>query len=335
MKKSIIYLFTALFTIAAFQGCKNNGGTEVNSEINSDTRAKIAELNKKLFNGIITNNVTAVKALFSPDLVKKTDSELAIVIDRCSKRYAAKDFEVLDEYLSTGLKKKDNDTVRSAHGNDNDYSIGFQAMNDEMYTSVLVTKGLAVNGAILAVYGKYGNDWKINILQMGDYSIIGKNAIDYYKEAQALYNKGYLVDATDMIIIASQLASPAGSFFSYKKESDMHILFSKVIDEANATFKLPVVMSQVKTAPQIFQMSPQVVEEVGHQGVFPLIKYKSSIKLSDTVALKAENQALQQSIGAVFKGIDQNNQYILYQAYNETTDGKTEARHYGFIQKLR
>ncbi|HWZ36481.1 MAG TPA: hypothetical protein VNW51_09995 [Mucilaginibacter sp.] len=335
MKKSIIYLFAALLTTAMFQGCKSKGGAKVNDEINSDTRAKIAELNKKLFNGITTDNVNAVRALLSPDLIKKNGSELDMVIDRCSKRYPAKDFEILDEYLSSGLKKSDNDTVRSARGNDNDYTIGFQAMNDEMYTSLLITKGLTVNGAILAVYGKYGNDWKINILQMGDYSIAGKNAVDYYKEAQALYSKGNLADATDMIIITSQLVSPAGNYFSYKNESDMRILFSKVVDEANATFRLPIVISQVKTAPQIFQMSPQVVEEVGHQGVFPLIKYKSGIKLTDTVALKAENQALQQSIGAIFKGIDQNNQYILYQAYNETSEGKAEAKHYGFIQKLR
>lgn len=334
MKKSIIYLFTVLLIIVVFQGCKNNG-PKVNSDISSDTRAKIAELNKKLFVGITTNNVNAVRALLSPDLLKKSGSQLDMVIDRCSKRYPAKDFEILDEYLSTGLKKNDNDTARSTHGNDNDYTIGYQAMNEEMYTSLLITKGLTVNGAILAVYGKYGNDWKINILQMGDYSIAGKNAVDYYKEAQTLYSKGNLVDAADMIIITSQLVSPAGTYFSYKNESAMRILFSKVVDEANATFRLPIVISQIKTAPQIFQMSPQVVEEVGHQGVFPLIKYKSSIKLSDTVALKAENQALQQNIGTLFKGLDQNNQYILYQAYNETTDGKTDAKHYGFIQKLR
>ncbi|MFD2872096.1 hypothetical protein ACFS5N_06435 [Mucilaginibacter ximonensis] len=335
MKKSIIYLFTALLFVTAFQSCKSNSDTKVNSEISSDTRAKIAELNKKLFEGIVTNNVNAVKSLLSPDLLKRSGSQLDMVIDRVSKRYPAKDFEILDEYLSTGLKKKDNDTVSSKHGNDNDYTVGFKAMNDEMYTSVLLTKGLAVNGAILAVYGKYGDDWKINILQMGDYSIIGKNAVDYYKEAKTLYSKGNLVDAADMIVIASQLVSPGGNYFSYKNESEIHELFSKIVDEANASFKLPVVINQVKTTPQIFEMSPQVVEEPGHQGVFPLIKYKSSIKLSDTVALKAENMALQQNIGSLFKGIDQNNQYILYQAYNGMPDGKTETKHYGFIQKLR
>lgn len=335
MKKNIIYLFTAFLFATAFQSCKNSTDTKVNSQIGSDTRAKIAALNKKLFEGITSNNANAVKALLSPDLLKKSGSQLDIVIDRVSKRYPAKDFEILDEYLGTGLKKKDTDTVSSKHGNDTDYTIGFKAMNDEMYTSVLLTKGLAVNGAILAVYGKYGDDWKINILQMGDYSIVGKNAVDYYKEAQALYTKGNLVDAADMIVIASQLVSPAGNYFSYKNESAIHELFSKIVDEANATFKLPVVVSQVKTKPQIFEMSPQVVEEPGHQGVFPLIKYQSSIKLSDTIALKAENQALQQNIGTLFKGIDQNNQYILYQAYNSMPDGKAEAKHYGFIQKLR
>jgi hypothetical protein len=138
-----------------------------------------------------------------------------------------------------------------------------------------------------------------------------------------------------MMIITSQLVSPGGTYFSFNKESDMKIFFSKVIDEANTTYRLPIVINQLKTNPQIFSMSPQVVEEAGHQGVFPVIRYKSSIKLTDTVALKAENQALQQNIGNIFKGMDQNNQYILYQAYNQIPDGKTAPKHYGFIQKLR
>jgi hypothetical protein len=268
-------------------------------------------------------------------MIKRIGNQLDTVIIRCSKRYPAKDFEILDEYLSSALKKKDADTVRSQHGNDNDYTIGYNAMNEDMYTSALLTKGLTINGLILAVYGKYGNDWKINILQMGDYSINGKNAVDYYKDAQDFFSKGSLVDATDMMIITSQLVSPGGNYFSYKKESEMKIFFSKVVDEANATYRLPIVISQVKTTPEVFSMSPQVVEETAYKGVFPIIRYKSSIKLTDTAALKAENQSLQQNIGTIFKGIDQNNQYIIYQAYNDIPNGKVDSKHYGFIQKLR
>jgi Uncharacterized protein conserved in bacteria with a cystatin-like fold len=335
MKKNIIYLLAIILLTTAFQSCTGDKGIKENDQISNSTRAAIAALNKKLFDGITSGNVAAVKALLSPDLIEKSGTELDTVINRCSKRYPAKDFEILDEYLSKDLKKKNADTIKSQHGNDNDYVIGFHAVNNEMYTSVLLTKGLTVNGMILAVYGKYGNDWKVNILQMGDYSIVGKNAVDYYKQALDLYNKGSLVDATDMMIITSQLVSPGGTYFSFNKESDMKIFFSKVIDEANTTYRLPIVINQLKTNPQIFSMSPQVVEEAGHQGVFPVIRYKSSIKLTDTVALKAENQALQQNIGNIFKGMDQNNQYILYQAYNQIPDGKTAPKHYGFIQKLR
>lgn len=335
MKKNIIYLLAIILFTTAFQSCTGDKGIKENDQISNSTRAAIAALNKKLFDGITSGNVAAVKALLSPDLIEKSGTELDTVINRCSKRYPAKDFEILDEYLSKDLKKKNADTIKSQHGNDNDYVISFHAVNNEMYTSVLLTKGLTVNGMILAVYGKYGNDWKVNILQIGDYSIVGKNAVDYYKQALDLYNKGSLVDATDMMIITSQLVSPGGTYFSFNKESDMKIFFSKVIDEANTTYRLPIVINQLKTNPQIFSMSPQVVEEAGHQGVFPVIRYKSSIKLTDTVALKAENQALQQNIGNIFKGMDQNNQYILYQAYNQIPDGKTAPKHYGFIQKLR
>lgn len=335
MKKSIIYLFAAFLFTAFLQSCGGGKGYKINDEINSDTRTTLAALNKKLVDGITTGNVAEVKALLSPDMIKRIGIQLDTVVLRCSKRYPAKDYEILDEYLSTDLTKKADDTVRSKHGNDNDYKIGYNVANEDVYTSVLLTKGLSINGLILAVYGKYGNDWKINLLQMGDYNIVGKNALDYYKQAKDFYANGNLVDATDMMIITSQLVSPGGTYFSYNKEDEMKIFFSKVIDEANATYRLPIIVNMVKTKPEVFSMSPQVVEETAYQGVFPIIRYKSSIKLADTVSLKAENKALQQNIGSLFKGIDQNNQYIIYQAYNDIPTGKVDNKHYGFIQKLR
>lgn len=114
----------------------------------------------------------------------------------------------------------------------------------------------------------------------------------------------------------------------------MRIFFSTVLDDANNKFKFPVTVSQLKTTPQIFAVSPQYTGDKANDGIVPLIKYKSNIKLTDTVALKAENKDLQSVIGIVFKGIDQNNKTIFYQAFN-LDDGKPNNKHYGFIQKIK
>ncbi|WP_214070597.1 hypothetical protein [Mucilaginibacter sp. dw_454] len=335
MRKSILYLLVAVCFTVGLQSCTNSKGTKANDQIDKDIRQQIAEVNKKLFEGITTGNVQAVKDLMSPELLKNAGSQIDTIVTRCSKRYPAKSFELLDEYYTKGMAKKSEDSIKSDKGSVNDYNIGFRVSNDEMYTSLMVTKGLTINGLIFAVYGKYGNDWKVAILQMGDYSIMGKTAEDYYKEAQELHAKGSLVDATNLMIITSQLVSPGGTYFSYRNVSQMKIFFSTTIDVANATYQLPIIVKQVKTEPQIFSISPQVIEEVGHEGIYPVIKYRSTIKLEDTAALKAENDAMQQAIGTIFNGIDQNNQYIMYEAYNQMPDGKSSPRHYGFIQKLK
>lgn len=52
------------------------------------------------------------------------------------------------------------------------------------------------------IYGKTKNGWRLYHFQMGNYSIYGKTAIDYYKNAQIYDSKGYLVDAGNNLFFA-------------------------------------------------------------------------------------------------------------------------------------
>jgi len=336
MKRNILYLLFVTCFIVSMQSCHSDKtGTWANGDINSDVKKQIAGLNQKLFTGIMTKNVGAVKAMLSAQLVTRAKGNLDSIINRSAKKYNAKDYEVLDEYYKVNTTANIPDTITSNKGNDADYILSYKAVNEQTYISLLVTKNLPVNCLITVIYGKYGDSWKINILQIGDYSILNKTPQEYYKIALGLYNEGDLLDATNNIILVSQLVNPGGDRFTYKNNSEMKIFYSKVIDEANARYQFPFIIGQVKTKPQIFSISPEIIEEEGHKGVFPLISYKSAIKLTDSVALKAENQEIQKSIGRLFKGIDQNNSNIFYQAYNNIPNGKSPAPHYGFIQKLK
>jgi uncharacterized pyridoxamine 5'-phosphate oxidase family protein len=90
-------------------------------------------------------------------------------------------------------------------------------------------------------------------------------------------------------------------------------------------------IEQVKTKPQIFNVHPQRVAE----GSFPMIRYYSKIELQDTIKLKNENLEIQKVIGDIFKGIDKNNKYIFYWAFDEIPDGTLKNRqHYGFVQEI-
>jgi hypothetical protein len=335
MKKQISLILFTFLAIIFFQSCKEpTTGFAVNDSINSDIKKQIAELDKKLFKGIMDKDANSVRLLLSPELLKRSGKRLDTLVNNTGQIYHATEYELLDEFYTKHHIGNFIDSLKTNKGDSTDYAITYRAMNEEMYTSVMVTKNLPVNCLILAVYGKYGNDWKLNVLQIGEYSIFNKTAFDYYKISKELYSKGSVLDAANMLVITSQLGNPVGDFFHYKNEETMRIFFSTVLDDANNKFKFPVTVSQLKTTPQIFAVSPQYTGDKANDGIVPLIKYKSNIKLTDTVALKAENKDLQSVIGIVFKGIDQNNKTIFYQAFN-LDDGKPNNKHYGFIQKIK
>jgi hypothetical protein len=330
MKKNIFSSILAIIILSvAIQSCSNNRNTSANTWANDDIDAQIksqvAPLNDKLFKAIMASDVNTVKTMISPQLLKDAGSKIDTLITSTGKSFTAKAYDVLNVYYTKHHVKKDPDTLAIHRESDNDYMVAYRAMNEEMFTTVMVSKNLPVNCLILVVYGKYDNEWKINILQIGEYSIDGKNSQDYFKLAQKYYDGGDLLDAANMLVLTSQLANPAGDFFKYQNEDSLKNFYLKVMDDANKIYNFPYPVKDINTVPQIFSISPEFVADQGQQGVYPLIKYRSIIKLTDVSALKAENQALQKIIGKVFPGVLQNNKFILYKAYNSTEDGKMPA----------
>ncbi len=115
----------------------------------------------------------------------------------------------------------------------------------------------------------------------------------------------------------------------------MKTFYLKTIQAASDKYHFPLTIAQIKTKPQVFAIENQLITKDEPQGIFPIIRYKSAISVADTVALKAENKEMQKAIGGVFKGIDQNRPLIIYEAYNQIPNGKTEVKRFGMMQKLK
>ena len=332
---------TYCFFLSAFlvTGCNmGTSGTWKDENINKDFRNQISTLNHELFNSIMTKNIPEVKKLLSPGLISAAGSSTDSLINKVAGALSPAGYSIVNEFYVKNTAVDIPNTVFSGLGSDrNDYAVTYKALNKEMYVSVIKTKTSPSSVLILAIYGRYGNDWKINILRIGEYSMFGKTAPDYYEEAVKLNNSGDILDAANKMLLVDQLGAPGGDQMKYQNSDKMKDFYSKVLKTANTTYKFPLTVSQVKTHPQIFFVYPQYIGEPGHEGIYPALRYKSTIKLADTVALKAENDALKKTIGQVFKGIDQNNNVILYQAYNEFPNNANmrTIHHYGFIQKIK
>jgi len=308
-------------------------GTSKNDKIEQSVKNEIANLNKKLFNDIKSKDADGIKELMSPKLAEKSGRSLDTLTSTYADTFNASSYSVLDEYYTKNAGINILDTIAAAHGNNKDYSINYTALNEETYVSALISKSFPVSVMVLVVYGKYEDGWKLNILHFGEYAILDKTAADYYHTALNYDKNGHIIDAANLILTASQLTNPGGTYFKYKSETAINDLYTKVLKEADDKYTFPIDVNSVKTKPQVFAVTPQLIDAGKNKGIFPVIKYRSSVQFSDTTALKAENLAIQQTIGELFKGLDVDNSEIIYQAFNQIPDGKTPVKRYDFVQK--
>jgi hypothetical protein len=337
MKKNLPLIYCLLLSAFLATSCQiGTSGSWKDENINKQIRDQISPLDNKLFNSIMTKNIPEVKKLLSPALLSSAGSTTDSLINKVAGALSPTGYNIVNEYYVKNTATDISNTVFSGlGGGSNDYAISYKALNNEMYVSVIKSKTSPTNALILAIYGKYGDEWKINILHIGEYSTLEKTAPDYYEDAVKLYNSGDMLDAAHKMMVASPLSAPGGEYFKYQNNDKMKDFYSKLLKTINTTYKFPFVVTGVKTHPQIFSVYPQYIDELGHKGIFPAIRYISSINIDDTIALKAENQELHKSIGKIFKGIDQNNNFILYKAFNKMPNAQTNVDQYGFIQKTK
>lgn len=328
-------LIVVVGLIAFLQSCQTKiNGTWKNDHIEANLRAAIDQQNKKLFKVLMANDVVGFKELLSPKLIDSLGSRADSVLKMISV-INAPSYAVLDEFYTRSSAPNSTVTLSTDRKDKYDYQLGYVAMTDHTYASVLVTVNMPVNYAILAIYGKYDNAWKLNVIQVGRYSIVNKSAPDYYGDALKQSKKGNIINAANLIYTASNLAHPAGAYIKYKTDGQMQALFQKTIADANVAYHFPVTLDAVKGKPQVFAVIPQFIPDATHPGIYPLVRYQSNVPITDTVALKAENNLVQKSITTAFKGLDDEQYFIAYQVFNQLPTAQAQAPYHGFLQKVK
>ena len=318
-------------TVLALQGCKL-GTVKMwkNDNIESKKKEQIRILNDKLFAAIISNDIAGIKALSSEKLLEKVGNDLGELINQVSTSFHSESYRILDEYNVHNSKKNMNTTLPSGLSNDNDYVLKYQALNKETYVSLLLPTGLDNDLLIIVIYGNYNNQWKINHLQFGQYSLFGKTAPDYYKLAKENYEKLYLIDAVNYIGLSQQCLRPAANeLFKYRKEKDIIEFYEKVMKEINSKFTFPLTLDNIDSKPKIFRIYPEMIDE----GFFPMVLYLSEINLKDTTLLRLENEKVKIEVSKLFTGIDKDKKFVFYRAFNEFPDGTKLVESYGFIDR--
>ena len=327
MKKILILLSLVIFGL---QSC-NIGTSETWKDENIDASLKreIETLDNKVIEAIASNNTMLLKKIMSEKLLEKSGKNIGQLIEQVGRVISSKNFNILNQYHVKNSTTGIGNTVLSGISKENDYIIHYQALNKEIFISIIIPENRLDEFIITNIYGKYPDGWKLNILQFGQYRINGQTAPELYSKAKGEYEKGYLVDAANDIFLSSRVANPANKFWQYQKEDEIKKFYNKVLTEIKSEYSFPLTLEKINTKPQIMNIFPFGMQE----GYFPMVEYLTNINLKDTVKTKIENDQIHQSIGKEFKGLDKDKKYIFYKAYNEIPNGKTPVPAYGFVKE--
>lgn len=307
MKTTQAFFFIGLTFLLA---CSVSG-TNYNEHIDSESREQIKTLNEKAIEAFSESNSKKLKEIFSDELNQKVGVELDTFVKMVHKEMITEEYILLDEYLTTNSRIGSSVTAFKGVPGDYDYRISYEAVNKDSYVSLLVLGEKERRILLTFIYGRNDNEWKINVLRIGEYSFFDKNAIDFYKEAKINYENGNLINAANYMGMAKKITLPAENYFHYQKEAEMKEFSDKLFAEANAKFPLPMKINEIESHPQIYNIRAKVFTE----GISPLVSYITKIDLKDTIALKKENDELKNIIGTLFPGIDKENTHIIFKAY--------------------
>jgi len=312
-----------------FQNCHIKVGVydvKKNETIYSEVRVQTHRLNDNFFKAVKTNNTVLLKEMILTELTEKNGKNIQKIINVLTPLLKSDSYRILDEYYiqnsTTGIMFH----IGYSGSGDKEYMMNYIADNKEMYIALLLPNKLDNEILITAIYGKYGNDWKISAIQIGWYNALGKSPFDLYNLAKESYNKSYLIDAANFAYLANACLQPAGELLHYRKENEIKSFYEKVIKELKNKYQFPVVLGNIDSKPKIFNIYPET-----NQGLFPVIRYLSTINLKDTAALKIENEKIKKEIGQVFPGLTENKKYIYYQAFNEMPIDYRLVHGYNFI----
>jgi hypothetical protein len=331
----MIRIIKFLAFIVILNGCQvklNNNQTFINSNIPDNIRSDIMPLDNKVIQAIKSNRPNDLKDLYSQKLLENSENKLDSLFNVTSGLLKDCEIRKLDYLYVVNAQKDVLNTVFSGLTGDNDYILHYKALENDIFISLYRAKFPPSEILMTLIYGKTKNGWKLYHIQFGTYTLFDKTAIDFFKIAQRYDSSGYLVDAANSLFFAQQTLKPGNQLWQYRKEKDIIDLQKKVMDKINNTYKFPLIIEQIKTKPQIYNIYPQPFNDRYET----VIKYYSHIDLKDTIRLKAENLEIRKLIGDIFKGIDKGKNYLIYQAANELPDDTIkQIPIYGFIQEFK
>lgn len=306
----------------------NFNTTDKDENIDPTLKSTIQKLNHKLIQILDKGDELRFREIASKALLESANDSLTIILADFKDRFTNKKFTILNEFHQKNSAVNSDNIAIATNAHGHDYKISYKGLALESYVCTIYFEDKISESCFTLVYGKYGNDWKLNIMQGGVLTYEEKDAIDWYETAKAQHKKGHFIDAAISMSVANTIKEPGGKFWDYEETKDLNKFNDQLVQELDRKFKFPMPIKRVSSNPHILSIFPEIYDE----GIFPTIAFQTRYELSDTAMLHKEFNELHEVIGKVFPGFDQNNKGVMYKAFYTLPKGDEQEQFY-YCQK--
>jgi hypothetical protein len=283
-----------------------------NDEIDAALRQEIHSINDKVISIIQQNDLEAFSAYFvsgaGDDTLKQ---QIKDVFPRMVNITQGKKFEEYADYYCK-WQGEGNIPFTILPKDSTDFRISIERANNEMFIILMNTSSEFNQFLLSTVYTKQDNAWKIYKSHISLFKVAEKNAVQWYEDALAGYDKGYLVPALFRLQMANSCLQPA-PFMKYDTEGKMADFVKQVQTETKAKYSFPIQLTSVKSQPVIYYIEPQFVQKK----ILPVIKYVTSYSKADTNKIESEAREMIPEIQKLFPGIAEGASHLVFKAFSE------------------
>lgn len=280
-----------------------------NSEIDPSIKEEIQTINFSIISSINNNNPKHTYDLFVDEVKENGLDSIANLFKQIKPIVSENTFTAINDYhvKYRGLGKT-NFPIPSE--TEPPFFTHVKCSSSEYYISILESSGSFRDFSLTFIYEKNNERWFLKVLHLGVVRVAGKNAIDWFREGEKLYEKDHFVPSALRFSMAMNVLRPA-PFIQYKDEKDIKDLHEKNLKKLE-NHNFPILLD-LDSNPQIYAVDPQFVKG----NMYPLIKYITKFSIKDEENIRKEVNKIHPVVESIFPGISSYGNYVIYRAYDE------------------
>lgn len=305
---------------ALTEDIEDNYSIDANTGFESSQLKNIKQLNDKLFTSIEKNNPSIMYDMS----IEPAKAHGKKVFEDFYKNYG----KILGEAKRTLVKnyhvKVKETTSEKSFSIPKKYTIGYEIRFPAMFTENIFSIYSFTHEHnkyhVTIVYVKPEDNWELYAFRIGAYSLLNQTALDLYKRAKLLDQKGHTIMALLWLSNIKRYLKPS-PFAFYPQEKEILNYQQKLKEKIDSRHEFPIEITSIESKPKIYTISGVFVQE----DLVPVIKYRSTLYDKSEAVLKVEADAITSKIENIFPGITVYQNNLLFQVFppeGEDSDNK-------------